>query len=154
MRSLLLFIILVVGLSTPIFGQQSPSKILYLSGGATVQRQRIDRAIETAGKLNVEEAIQSLSQYNESYELAGIATMSPSSPGSCFMNSMLADRRISKVLEHLLSLPVAEAETKAQQIFDEHCLEARTLVGKVQIAFSDLLPLLRRSSSAPSVIPF
>ncbi len=44
-------------------------------------------------------------------------------------------------------------EMKLTNPYIWHCLEARTLVGKVQVAFSDLLPLLRRSSSAPSVIP-
>ena len=119
MRFVLLCFILVGGMSSPILGQQSPSKIRDLSGGATIQRQRIDRAIETARELSVDEAIASLSQYNESYELAGLATMTSSSLGRCFMNSMLADRRISKIFEHLLSLPAADADAKSQQIFDE-----------------------------------
>ena len=97
-----------------------PPKIRDLSGGAKVQRQRIDRAIETAEALNVDEAIVSLSQYNESYELAGLAGQSPSSMYTLFMNTMLADRRISKIFEFLLSLPATEADVKAQQIFENH----------------------------------
>lgn len=45
--------------------------------------------------------------------------MTSSSLGYCFMNSMLADRRISKIFEHLSSLPANEADAKAQQIFDD-----------------------------------
>ena len=86
-----------------------PPKIRDLSGGAKIQRQRIDRAINTASAVSVDEAIASLSEYNESYELAGLATMTSSSLGYCFMNSMLADRRISKIFEHLSSLPANEA---------------------------------------------
>ncbi|MEQ1827036.1 MAG: hypothetical protein ABL921_13860 [Pirellula sp.] len=119
MRFVLLCSILVVGFATPVLGQQSPSNFRDLSGGATVQRQRIDRAIETARELSVDEAIASLSQYNESYELAGLASKTSSSLGHCFMNSMLADRRISKIFEHLLSIPPKEADARAQQIFDD-----------------------------------
>ncbi len=99
--------------------ENPPPKIRELSGGAKIQRQRIDRAINTASAVSVDEAIASLSEYNESYELAGLATMTSSSLGYCFMNSMLADRRISKIFEHLSSLPANEADAKAQQIFDD-----------------------------------
>ena len=99
--------------------ESTPPKIRDLSGGAKIQRQRIDRAIETAKVLNVDEAIMSLSQYNESFELAGLAGTTSSSLGYCFMNSMLADRRLSKIFEHLSSLPAAEANAKAEQVFDD-----------------------------------
>lgn len=99
--------------------QSPPPRIRDLSGGVTVQRQRIDRAIETAGALSLEEAIASLGQYNESYELAGLASMTSSSFGYCKMNSMLADRRISRIFEHLQSLSANEASEKSQQIFGD-----------------------------------
>ena len=118
------FTILVVLLIVAVFmygrRENPPPKIRDLSGGAKIQRQRIDRAIETAGVLNVDEAVASLSQYNESYELAGLATMTSSSLGYCFMNSMLADRRISKIFEHLLSIPAKEADEQAQKVFENH----------------------------------
>lgn len=98
----------------------APPKIHDISGGAKTQRERIDRAIATAGDLSVEEAISSLGQYNESYELAGLASLSPASPGHCFMKSILADRRISKVFEHLSLMPAKEADNRSQQIFEEH----------------------------------
>lgn len=99
--------------------ESPPPRIRDLSRGAKIQRQRIDRAIETASGLDVNQAIVSLSKYNESFELAGLATMTPSSPGFCFMNSMLADRRISKIFEDHSSLPATEANAKAQSIFDD-----------------------------------
>jgi hypothetical protein len=100
--------------------ENPPPKFRDLSGGAAIQRQRIGRSIETTGRLNVEEAIASLSQYNVTYELAGLSKMTPSSPGICFMNSMLADRRISKIYSHLSLLPVTVADAKAQKIFENH----------------------------------
>jgi hypothetical protein len=98
--------------------QQNPPQKSGLSGGATIQRQRIDRAIDTAKLMTVEEAIQSLNSYNESYELAHLSTLSPASLGICFMNSMRGDRRICKIFEHLLSLPSKEADKQAQSLFD------------------------------------
>ena len=114
-----LVVLSIVAVFTVFRRESPPPKIRDLSGGAKVQRQRIDRAIKTAGEFNVDEAILSLSQYNESYELAGLASMTSSSLGCCFMNSMLADRRISKIFAHLLTLPAKEADAKAQQIFDD-----------------------------------
>ena len=89
-----------------------------LSGGATIQRQRIDRAIDTARQMTVAEAIESLNKQNESYMLAFHAKQSPSSLGRCFMNSMRGDRRICKIFEHLLSLPPKDADREAQSMFD------------------------------------
>ncbi len=114
-----LFVLSTFAIFTFRRAENPPPKIRDLSGGAKIQRQRIDRAIGTARAVNVDEAIMSLSQYNESFELAGLASMTSSSLGSCFMNSMLADRRISKIFEHLSSLPAKEADVKAQQIFDD-----------------------------------
>ena len=107
--------------------ENPPPKIRDLSGGATIQRERIDRAIETAKVLNVDDAITSLSQYNESYELAVLAGQFPASKGSLHMSSMLADRRISKIFEHLLSLPQKEADAIAQKIFED---KLAILIGK------------------------
>jgi hypothetical protein len=98
----------------------APPKIRDISGGAKTQRERIDRAIATAGNLNIDEAISSLSQNNDAFGLAGLASLSPASPGHCFMKSILADRRISKIFEHLSSLPAKEADNRSQKIFEEH----------------------------------
>ena len=100
--------------------ENPPPKFQDLSGGANIQRQRIDRAIETAGKLNVDEAIASLSEYNESFELAQLAGKSSASFGFLKINCMLGDRRISKIFQHLNSLPVTVADAKAQRIFEDH----------------------------------
>lgn len=90
-----------------------------ISGGASEQRARIDRAIDSAGALSIEDAISSLSEYNEQFELAGLASLSSSSPRRLFINQLLADRRISKIFGHLLSLPVAVASSQAEKIFDD-----------------------------------
>lgn len=100
--------------------ENPPPKIRDISGGLKIQRQRIDRAIATAGELNVDEAISSLSQYNESYELAQLASFSPASAGKCYTKSMFADRRISKVFEYLSSVSSKEADMRSQQIFEEN----------------------------------
>ncbi len=100
--------------------ENPPPKIRDLSGGAKIQRQRIDRAINTADELSVNEAIASLSEYNESFELAQLASTTSASFGILTINSMLGDRRISKIFEHLKSLPVAVADAKAQRIFEDH----------------------------------
>lgn len=100
--------------------ENPPPRIRDLSGGAKIQRQRIDRAINTASTVSVDEAIASLRKYNESYELAALAGQSPASKGKVYMNCMLGDRRISKIFEHLMSLPATEANAKAQQIFEDH----------------------------------
>ncbi len=100
--------------------ENPPPKIRDISGGAKIQRQRIDRAIATAEVLNVDQAISSLSHYNESYELASFAQFSPASGGKCFTKAMFADRRISKVFEFLTSVSATEADTRSQQIFEEH----------------------------------
>jgi len=118
-RRMSLVILSIFAVVTVLRRESPPPKIRDLSGGAKIQRQRIDRAIETARVLNVDDAIMSLSKYNESFELAGLASMTSSSLGTCFMNSMLADRRISKIFEHLLSLPPKNADAKAQQIFED-----------------------------------
>ncbi len=100
--------------------ENPPPRIRDLSGGARIQRQRIDRAINTASAVSVDEAIASLSEYNESYELAALAGESPAIKGTLYINRMLGDRRISKIFEHLSSLPATKANAKAQQIFDDH----------------------------------
>lgn len=100
--------------------ENPPPRIRDISGGAKIQRQRIDRAIATAGELNVDEAISSLSQYNESYELALLASFSPASGGKCYTKAIFADRRISKVFEYLTSISSKEADMRSQQIFEEH----------------------------------
>ena len=97
-----------------------PPKIRDLSGGARVQRQRIDRAIATAGDLQIEDAISSLKKSDESYALVGLARLDASGLGYKFVNGILADRRISKIYEHLLSLSFKEANSKSQMIFDQH----------------------------------
>lgn len=119
-KKLLLAVLVVLSVfAASAFSQQQnlPQKS-GLSGGATNQRQRIDRAIDTAMLMTVEEAIQSLNKHNESYQLAHLSTLTPASPGRCFMNSMRGDRRICKIFEHLLSLPPKEADKEAQSMFD------------------------------------
>jgi hypothetical protein len=100
-------------------------------------RDRIERAIGTAGRLDVDQAIVSLSEYNESYELAELAGKSSASTGVVYVNSILADRRVSKIFEHLSSLPAHEADAKAQQIFDGH-LDSLVRVWKVFVAKGEL----------------
>ena len=100
--------------------ENPPPKIRDLSGGLKIQRQRIDRAINTADELSVNEAISSLSEYNESFELAQLAGKSSASLGFLKINCMLGDRRISKIFEHLKSLPATVADAKAQRIFEDH----------------------------------
>lgn len=89
-----------------------------LSGGAKIQRERIDRVIENTSQLDIEEILASLSVYGESYALAGLASMSPSSLGHCFMKQIVADRRVSKVFEFLQSRSTSEASKQASTIFD------------------------------------
>lgn len=89
-----------------------------LSGGATVQRQRIDRAIDTASGLSAAEAIDSLHVYSESYALALGASLSPASLGVCYLNQVLADRRASKIFEYFLSLDNEDASQRAVWMFD------------------------------------
>lgn len=89
-----------------------------LSGGATVQRQRIDRAIDTASGLSPAEAIDSLHVYSESYELASVASVSSSGVGFCYLNEVLADRRASKIFEYFLTLDNADASQRAVWMFD------------------------------------
>lgn len=95
-----------------------PGKI-DISGGAIEQRARIDRAIDSASALDIDEAVKSLSEYNEQYELAGLASMSPSSIGLLYINQLLADRRVSKIFGHFLTLPDDEACSQAEEIFGD-----------------------------------
>ncbi len=88
------------------------------SGGAVVQRERIDRAIDTASRLNAESAIAELHEYSESYELAQLASLSPSSLGICYIKQVLADRRVSKVFEKLQSLNSEDSSEQASKVFD------------------------------------
>ena len=99
---------------------KSPPKFYDLSGGAKIQRQRIDRVTETARILDIDKAIESLSQYSESFELALLSGLSPASKGKVMMNCMRGDRRVLKIFEHLLSLPSKEADAKSREIFEMH----------------------------------
>ncbi len=90
-----------------------------LSGGARVQRERIDRFIDATGKLDVNQAVESLSEYNESYELVQFAGLSPSSLWICYIKQIAAERRVSKCLEYLQKLPEQEASNEASRIFDD-----------------------------------
>lgn len=89
-----------------------------ISGGAIVQRERIDRAIDTASGLNAESAIAALHEYSESYEVAQLASLTPSSFGICYFRQVLADRRVSKIFEAFLSLNSEDSSKQASQMFD------------------------------------
>lgn len=89
-----------------------------ISGGAIVQRERIDKAIDTASKLDPAEAIVSLHEYSESYEVAQLASLSPTSLGICYLKQVLADRRASKIFEHFQSLSNDDSSQEASKMFD------------------------------------
>ena len=89
-----------------------------LSGGAKIQRQRIDRVIASTESLSIDKAIAELANRNEAYDLIGLAAMSPSSRYPHYMSKIVADRRVSKIVEYLDSLSQSKAAQVSEEIFD------------------------------------
>jgi len=89
-----------------------------LSGGAKVQRERIDRFIGSTSEMNVELAIESLNDNGETFGVVSLAALSPSSLGRCYIKQVLADRRASKIFQHLTKLPSEKSSDFASGMFD------------------------------------
>ena len=114
----LLAALLALGVAIKRNYSQSPA-VGDIDGGLPIHRERIDRVISHTSSLDIEQAVASLASYNESYELAQLASLSPSSLQVHFFRQVLADRRACKIFEYLLSLPREDAARKAEKIFDQ-----------------------------------
>ncbi|MDA0812868.1 MAG: hypothetical protein O3C21_10830 [Verrucomicrobia bacterium] len=88
-----------------------------ISGGLEIQRSRIDRAISMVEAVPIDEAVNSMATYDEAFELAQLASLSPSSRHKHFISQILSDRRGSKIFEAILALPPDKASLKSNEIF-------------------------------------
>lgn len=87
------------------------------------QRQRIDRTIDFVADLSVQQAVESLSEYNETFELASLASLSSASIGSLYLNQIRGDRRVAKIWQYLDSLPAERAEAISSAMADQKISE-------------------------------
>ena len=95
-----------------------PPVIRDVSGGATIQRARIDKVIDSTAVLGFQEAVDSLDNYCLAYELAFLAAKRPASTNSHAMSQVLSDRRTCKIFEHINKLSREQASVAAEQVFD------------------------------------
>jgi hypothetical protein len=90
-----------------------------LSGGAIIQRKRIDEFIRSTSELSVERAIESLNENGETFGVVSLAALSPTSLGRCYIKQVLADRRVTRVFQHLEEQPAHLAASAANDIFED-----------------------------------
>lgn len=89
--------------------------------------KRIDASIDLAGSLEFAELCNSLSVYDQSFELAYTAGMSHSSPTPpVIYKQVIADRRVAKLFAFLQSRPIDEASQATAQLFDQKLKEMST----------------------------
>lgn len=115
--SLLLLLSLLIILSIPRHSVPKP-KNRDLSGGATIQRKRIDNFIDSTARISFDGAVEELNKNGEIFAMIVLAGLSSSSPDRSFLNQVRADRRVSKIYQHLKSLPATTASDQAVKIFD------------------------------------
>ncbi len=92
-------------------------------GQPSEQRQRIDRSIEQISDLSIQQAISSLSEYNETYELAQLSSLSPASFGLLYLNQIRGDRRVGMIWQYLAALPAEQAAGIAESMADRTIAE-------------------------------
>ncbi len=112
--------LMIFTLSIAFFRKVSQRPVVTLSAGQpSVQRQRIDQSIETVADMSIAEAIQSLSEYNETYELANLSSLSSASFGVLYINQIRGDRRVTKIWQYLSKLPKEQAAAIAEKMADD-----------------------------------
>ena len=91
-----------------------------LSGGATVQRKRINTFIENTSSMGLDQALFSLSDgKNEDFNVAHFAGLQSGFGPPIVMKQVLADRRVSKIYELLSQRTTGEASEIVARAFDE-----------------------------------
>lgn len=89
-----------------------------LSGGATIQRKRIETFIKNTAAMDCERALASLSEPSEDFNVAYLAGLTNLPTPPIVMRQILADRRVAKIYEELAKLPADQACEKATRAFD------------------------------------
>lgn len=120
-------------ISSPVLCATLAALLLAVNGPATaqddtqrgrkpsVQRQRIDRFIESTGAMTYEELAAALNKYSEGYELVQLAGMSGggSPTPSVSMLKVLGDRRVAKMYEILSKEEPKVVAERASALFAE-----------------------------------
>ena len=90
-----------------------------LSGGAVVQRERIDASIKNASEMTYEEAAIAISEPSQDFDVAHLAGQSAGFAPPVVFRRIIADRRVSLMYETLLALPQNSASSKSAEVFVE-----------------------------------
>ncbi len=125
------FLLKGVGRNATPLPSRPPATTAPPDGGDPYQRGRIDRVIASVGVMDLDQCAADLSQYNHNFEMAFVSGL-PSLPIMPLsrLKQTLADRRTSRLYEHLTALHESQRAGRADALVREKLTALRDYCGR------------------------